>query len=132
MDLMDEAMTYSIDFRKKVLAIKKKENLSFKAAGDRFDVAASAIFRWEQKLEPSRTRYKPAFKIDMDALAKDVEARPDDFIYERANRLGVSNSGILHALKRLNITYKKNGWSPESGSRKKKNLSGKDSCVRKE
>ena len=55
-------MTYSIDFRRKVLDVKKKEGLTFE-------------------------------------------------------RLGVSKNGIWWALKRMNVTYKKNSMSPESRRR---------------
>ena len=45
----------------------------------------------------------------MDALKKDVELNPDSFIYERAERFSVSNSGMRYALKRLGISRKKKG-----------------------
>ena len=43
----------------------------------------------------------------MDALARDVEAYPDAYQYERAARLGVSIRCVGYALKRLGVTYKK-------------------------
>ncbi|GAO97913.1 hypothetical protein Cva_00554 [Caedimonas varicaedens] len=42
----------------------------------------------------------------------------DDYQYERAERLGVSSMGIWHALKRLNVTYKKNAQTSQGRSRK--------------
>ena len=51
----------------------------------------------------------------MEALAEDVKTYPDAYQYERANRLGVSSSGIGHALKRLGVSYKKNARPPEGG-----------------
>jgi hypothetical protein len=48
----------------------------------------------------------------MAALQEDVTNNPDSYHYERAQRLGVSASGIRLALKRLKITYKKNMESP--------------------
>jgi len=44
----------------------------------------------------------------MEALKKDVQINPDSFQYERAKSFGVSQSAIFYALKRLNISYKKN------------------------
>lgn len=43
-------MTYSTDFRKKVLATKAKENLSFEATAKRFDISKSALQRWSKEL----------------------------------------------------------------------------------
>ena len=48
----------------------------------------------------------------MVALAKDVADNPDHYQYERANTFGVSQSAIFYALKRLQISYKKNAISP--------------------
>lgn len=111
-------MTYSVDFRKKVLKIREAEDLSIKAVAIRFGVGEASVMRWLVELEPKKTRNKPATKIDMDALKKDVEHYPDSYQYERAERLGASKSGIYWALKRLDITYKKNTDSPQNRRRK--------------
>lgn len=47
----------------------------------------------------------------MEALRKDVQDYPDRYQYERAKIFGVSQSAIFYALKRLNISYKKNAVS---------------------
>ena len=39
---------------------------------------------------------------------EDVKKYPDAYNYERAQRLNVSTSGIYCALRRLEISYKKN------------------------
>lgn len=100
-------MTYSIDFRQQALSIKAQENLSFEAIAERFGVGKASVFRWSKQIEPQRTRHKPATKIDMEALKRDVEEYPDAYHYERAQRLGVSQRGIGYALKRLGISRKK-------------------------
>ena len=109
-------MTYSLDFRKKVFAVKAKRDLTFKETSQHFDVDISTLFRWQRKMEPCLTRNKPATKLDMDALARDVESAPDDFQWERAKRLGVAERTIGYGLKRLGISYKKN--APTSQSRR--------------
>jgi len=111
-------MTYSRDFREKVLFIKKKESLSFAKVAKRFGIGIASIVRWTENIESKKTRNKPATKIDMEALKRDIEAYPDAYQYERANRLNVSRMGISHALKRLGVTYKKNPKSSTSQSRK--------------
>jgi len=100
------------------LFIKKKESLSFAKVAKRFGIGIASIVRWTENIESKKTRNKPATKIDMEALKRDIEAYPDAYQYERANRLNVSRMGISHALKRLGVTYKKNPKSSTSQSRK--------------
>ena len=111
-------MTYSRDFREKVLIIREKESLSFAKVSKRFGVGKESVVRWAKNIESKKTRNKPAIKIDMEALKKDVEAYPDGYHYERAKRLNVSRSGVGHALKRLGVTYKKNPQSSTGQFRK--------------
>jgi transposase len=111
-------MTYSSDFRKKVLTIRKQESLSMDKVAKRFGVGLASVLRWSKNLEAKSTRNKPATKIDMEALKHDVEKHPDAYQYERAERLGVSGGCVFHALKRLGVTYKKNSAAPKGNSRK--------------
>jgi len=46
--------------------------------------------RWNKVLEPRLTRNKPVTRIDMEALKRDIEERPDAYQYERAEKLKVS------------------------------------------
>ena len=111
-------MTYSIDFRKKVLSIKEKEKLSFSQIAKRFGVSVNSVFLWSKKLEPKRTRKKAPVKIHNELLLEDIKKYPDAYMYERAKRLCVSTAGICSALKRLKITYKKNSQSSQGVQRK--------------
>jgi transposase len=101
-------MTYSLDFRKKVLKIRAEEGLSIEEVAIRFGVGKASVMRWLIDIEPKKKRNKPATKIDMYALKKDVEANPDSYQYERAARFNVSKTGIRSALIRLKLSYKKN------------------------
>ena len=112
-------MTYSVHFRKKILNIKEKEGLTFVEVAARFGLSKTTVFKWSKRLEPQKTRNKPATKIDMEALKRDIESFPDSYYYERAARLGAKPSGIGDAMRRLGVTYKKNSKSPKGGSRKK-------------
>ena len=100
-------MTYSIDFRKKVLSVQKRDRLTLKATANRFDIGEATVSRWHRQLEPKATRDRSCPKISDDALKADVEKYPDAYQYERAKRLKVSASGIGKALKRNRISYKK-------------------------
>jgi transposase len=122
-------MTYSIDFRKKVLKIKEKEDLSFEATAKRFGISKTALFRWSKNIEPKKNRNRKPTKIDTEALKKDIELYPDSYCYERAARLGASSTGIRDAQYRLGVTYKKNFEASQSGSRKKVYLLPRDSKV---
>ena len=88
-------MTYSIDFRKKVLAIKAQENLTLSEVSKRFGVGQASVVRWSKNIESQRTRNKPTTKLNWEALAPDVEEHPESYQYERAARFGVSQLGIM-------------------------------------
>lgn len=107
-------MTYPLKFREKVFATKDKFDLTFEETSQRFDIPIRTLFRWQRKIEPCMTRNKPATKIDMAALAKDVEDSPDDYQWERAQRLGVAQRTVGYALKRLSISIKKNAATSQS------------------
>jgi len=110
-------MAYSLDYRRRVMKIKSEENLTFEETSKRFGVSMRTLFNWKQRLDPKKTRERPAIKIDMQALAKDVEEHPDAYQYERAEKFGVSPWGIGLALRRLKVSYKKNSESSQ-GKRK--------------
>jgi transposase len=101
-------MCYSLDFRKRVFAVQKKEELTFSQTSERFHIPMRTLFRWQRRLEPKTTRNKPATKIDMVALQRDVKCHPDKYQYERAREFGVTQGAIWFALRRLDVTYKKN------------------------
>lgn len=112
-------MTYSKEFRKLVLKTKDKEGLTFQETAKRFSIGTTTLVRWVKNPTPKTTRNKPPTKIDMEKLRQDVEQYPDSYRYERAERLGVSTTCVQYALKRLRVTYKKNPYASQSGSRKK-------------
>ena len=120
-------MTYSLDFRQKVLAIKKQEGLTQAEAAIRFGIGIASITRWCKCLEAKQTRRKPATKLDMKALEEEVKTYPDAYQHERAARLGVSPRAIGYALKRLGVSYKKNTVAPESGRKRTAYFSRQDS-----
>jgi transposase len=100
-------MTYPLKFRQHLLKLREEEGLTYSETARRFHIGLSSLKRWLEKPEPVKKRNRKS-KIDMEALAKDVEAHPDDYQYERAQRFGMSTRGICDALKRLGISRKKN------------------------
>ncbi len=107
-------MSYSLDFRKQVFKVKRQEGLTFQDVSERFGIPIRTLFRWQQRIEPKSKRNKPATKIDMEALRKDVAQHSDTYQYERAEKFGVSQSAIFYALKRLKISVKKNAVPSKS------------------
>ena len=100
-------MTYSLDFRQKVLSIKESENLTFEAAASRFCIGKNTLYLWSKELRPKQGKSRPDIKLDKSKLLQDIKDYPDAYQYERAEKLGVSQSCICYALKKLDITYKK-------------------------
>ena len=120
-------MTYPINFRKKVLKVKAKEDLSFSEVAKRFGLSKTTIFCWSKRIAPQKHRKRKATKIDMEMLKRDIEQYPDSYCYERGARLGFSSSGIRDAQYRLGVSYKKNSKTSQNGYRKKKYVLPKDS-----
>jgi transcriptional regulator with XRE-family HTH domain len=101
-------MAYSKDFRQKALSIREERGLSLLETAELLGVGVASLFRWTKNPEPSKTRnIRTVDNCDMEALARDVEEISDDFQYERATRLGVSESCVGRALKRLKVCRKK-------------------------
>lgn len=115
-------MTYSLDFRQKVVSTRAQEGLTMEETAERFGVGIASLARWLKNIIPQETRDKPATKIDMVALVQDIEDIPDAYQYERAERLGVCTQCVNYALKRLGVTYKKNSTAPKGKRRRTAHL----------
>jgi transposase len=66
-------MTYSIDFRKRVIRVQKDEGLTFKQTAEHFRIGIASLTRWHKNPKPIATRKRPAIKIDMEKLTEDVQ-----------------------------------------------------------
>ena len=115
-------MTYSADFRSQVIKSVKNKDMSIRQACTFYDISKTTLQRWLKNPIIKKTRDKPPSKIPNDALLKDVAQYPDDYMYERAQRLGCSKSGIEIALKRLGISQKKDLRTSKSVPDKKSGL----------
>ena len=94
---------------------KLEEGYSMRKTAKMFGIHFTTIEKWKRRgtLERKKRVVKRR-KIDLDKLRADVEARPDDYLYERARRFGYTAEGIRMALKNIDITYKKNTKPPKS------------------
>ena len=116
-------MTYSADFRAQVIKSVEEQDMSIRQACTFYDISKATLQNWLKDPSIKLTRNKPPSKILNEALLKDVEQYPDDYMYERAKRFGCSKSGIKTALKRLGISQKKDLRASKSLSNKKSNIS---------
>ena len=107
-------MTYPLSFRQKVFSTKAKFHLTFEQTSQRFDVPIRTLSRCHRKMAPCMTHDKPATKLAMVRLTKDVELTPDAYQWERAKRLGVAERTISYGLKRLTVSYKKTLKHPKA------------------
>jgi len=106
-------MAYDIKFREQVLKYIDKGH-TIKEAHEMFDVGTATIKVWRRlkketgKLE-KRSAPRKARKICPVQLAAYIAEHPDSYLIEIAEKFNCSCSGIHRALKRINITRKKNG-----------------------
>ena len=101
----------------------KNKDMSVREACTFYNISETALQRWLKNPIIKQARNKPPSKIPNDTLLKDVEQYPDDYMYERAKRLGCSKSGVQIALKRLGISQKKVLRASKSVSDEKSDIS---------
>lgn len=119
-------MTYPTDFRRHVMSTKEKEGLSFRATACRFNIGVTSLLRWSRRLEPKAFREGRPRKIDLEKLRQDIRDYPDAYQYERAERFGVCQKAIWLALRKLNVSYKKNAATPQGRRRREASLPEED------
>tara|TARA_R100000935_G_C2708768_1_gene113211 strand:+ start:176 stop:520 length:345 start_codon:yes stop_codon:yes gene_type:complete len=113
-------MIYSAYFRAQVIKSIKQKDMNIRQAYTFYNIT---LQRWLTDPSIQTNRVKTPTSILNEALLKDVNQYPDDYLYERARRLNCSKSGIGYALKRLNISQKKDLSKSKSVSNKKGNIS---------
>jgi len=121
--MAEEQMTYSADFRAQVIRSVKNKDMSIRQACTFYNISKTALQRWLKDSSIKQTRDKAPTKILNEALLKDVEQYPDDYLHERARRFNCSKTGMHTALKRLGISQKKDLRASKSLSNQKSGLS---------
>jgi len=101
-------MTYSVDFRKKVMAFVRNGGSQAEAAR-RFDISLWCVQDWLQRkdLAPQQKGVPRRRKLDKEALRAHVRDYPDALLRERAVHFGVRINAIDVALKAMKLTHKK-------------------------
>lgn len=101
-------MTYSIDYRRRVIAFVNEKG-SKREAARVFKVNPDTIYEWLKRggdlsPRPAKTRRR---KLDKAALQRDVKERPDVLLRERAALYKVHESSVSRALRKLRIVKKR-------------------------
>ena len=101
-------MTYSVDFRKKVVAYVRNGGGQAEAAR-RFDISLWCVRDWlaRKDLQPQQKGVPRRRKLDKEALRAHVRDYPDALLRERAVHFGVRINAIDVALKTMKLTHKK-------------------------
>jgi transposase len=105
-------MAYSIDFRRVAIEYwqsgHSKEELY--AA---FKIYPARVYEWIRH-EKKTGSLKPSYpdtrrrKIDLEELKRTVERKPDAYLSELAKQFDCTEQAIFYALKKIDITIKKN------------------------
>ncbi len=101
-------MTYGIDLRERVVSFVLGGG-SKASASRQFKVSLWCVQDWckRRQLEAQQHPGRKS-KIDMGKLLRDVEVQGDALLRERANKFGVTEQAVWYALRRLQLTHKKN------------------------
>ncbi len=95
-------MTYSRDFRERVLKTRQEDKLTIAEVAKRFKIAIASVVRWDKVLEAKRTRHKikhykqankPIIYIDESGFAHDMPRR---FGYAPQNSVIVMDNATFH------------------------------------
>jgi transposase len=105
-------MSYDIKYRQRAIGYLR-EGHSYRGTAEVFKVSTSTLQTWKSQLKETGTlapkkRKETWRKIDPEKLRAYVAEHPDAYQHEIAEAFGVRLFAIQKALKRLEITRKKN------------------------
>jgi len=110
-------MSYSLDLRERVVESIRVEEMTQAAAAARYKVGLMTVKRWLKRENLSADKPGPrGSRLDVEALKRVVEEKPDAYLDEYAKMLNTSSSTVSYNLLKLGISRKKN----ESVRRKKR------------
>lgn len=105
-------MAYDEQYRAKAVAFKQA-GYTFKELKETFGVCNRAYYDWLALYEkhgvycPKTEKCTRKCKIVTEELKQAVERKPDAYLHELAELFDCTPSAVYHALKKLNISYKK-------------------------
>lgn len=104
-------MSYRIDLRSRVVSLVMKGTRR-RQASNRFEVHYNPVKSWvridpiEARLTPGQTGKLKPYKLDREALRREVQEPPESFQSEHAQTFGVVHSTMSKAFQQLGITRK--------------------------
>jgi putative transposase len=112
---------HGMELRARIIRFVKRGGSKLEASR-RFEVSRSTVYRYlglenAGRLEPKKSWGKWR-KIDPQKLREHVEAHRSATLKEMAKVFGVNDVGILRALRRLKMTFKKKPQNTASGTKK--------------
>ncbi|MEY8463146.1 IS630 transposase-related protein [Streptococcus merionis] len=115
-------MTYSIDFRQRVIAFVNEGHTRTEAC-DLFGINPSTLRKWEKMLKVQghlvdKTRQCPPRKLPKDELLAYVEQHPDAYLREIAEHFSCAINAVWKALRKYDITLKKDNHLSRTRSSK--------------
>jgi transposase len=107
-------MAYCEKMRKKAVEYNDSNNRTFKDLKEAYGIYPSTYYEWKENYEdtgfyvrPKEGKVRRMGKVDPDKLREIVEAEPDLYLWEIADKFGVSAVDIHNRLKEMKITFKK-------------------------
>ncbi|MDJ0625711.1 MAG: IS630 transposase-related protein [Candidatus Caenarcaniphilales bacterium] len=120
---------YSNDLRDKALSYYDRSGKSQEEVSEIFGISLRTFSNWINLRKKgdfnrrSNQKKKAAVKIDEAALKLYVQENSEAYLSEIGQHFGVSDVAILYALRRLNITRKKNKFIPGKRRKREKRIS---------
>lgn len=117
-------MAYSMDLRERVVNAVRDGGGTQEAVAKQFKVSLSTLKRWLNR--ENLTAGKPGPRgprLDIEALKKAVQDKPDAYLDEYAQVLNTSSSTVSYNLLKLGISRKKNHVIQRAKRRKTQNIS---------
>lgn len=115
-------MSYDIKFKQRVIEYRE-EGHTFKQTCDTFKISETTLIKWikkekEGKLGEVKIRVRKPKKIYPNKLVEYIRKNPDAYLKEIADEFNCSTTALLKALKKLNITRKKDYFIQRTMPRK--------------
>jgi transposase len=119
-------MAYSADYRKAAVDYKNNGH-TFAELKDVFKITPRTFYQWVEKKEMSegvKVKQTRKRKIDIDALKKAVEEKPDAYLRELSLQFNCSTTAVHKRLVQLGFTRKKrHSPIPKSRRKRERNIS---------
>lgn len=117
-------MSYSLDLRQRAVEAVQEGEGTQEEVAKRFKISVSSLKRWLNREHLDADKPGPvAPRLDLEALKKVVQDKPDLYLDEYAKLLNTSSSTVSYNLLKLGIRRKKNHTVQRAKRRKATHIS---------